>query len=427
MPLLEVAILLFAAATPAPDGSQGDAGVPPDIQEIEKALQKDTAAQAPDKKSAPGPSPFPSSFSPYGTPGASAPLSVGALFQTLNPDLSFILDVAAAYFSEEDPMETGEHDPKRNGFNLQQLEMAIGKSVDPYFRFDSNIVFGQDTVEIEEAYATTLDLPAGLQIRAGQFLTRFGRINSTHPHAWDFVDQPFIIGRYFGGDGNHGLGGELSWLTPLPWYVEVVGSITDANGATTARSFYGDTDPWLKSPLDFQFTGAVKQFFPLHDDLSLLFGLSSATGPNQDNRQTLILGTDIYLKYRPVSSNSFTIVSLQAEGMWRRRWLTGEILTDTGGYAQLFYRFAQRWALAFRFENGSPALAQNGSVGYDPLNPEWTEARQRWSLNATFWPTEFSRIRLQGSADVPHWQDQAVYAVFLAFEVVVGAHGAHKF
>ena len=55
--------------------------------------------------------------------------------------------------------------------------------VDPYFRFDSNLVFSQFGVEIEEAYATTLDLPANLQVRAGQFLTRFGRINATHPHA----------------------------------------------------------------------------------------------------------------------------------------------------------------------------------------------------------------------------------------------------
>ena len=55
-------------------------------------------------------------------------------------------------------------------------------------------------VEVEEAYLTTLALPANLQVRASQFLTRFGRLNSTHPHAWDFTDQPLVNGRFFGGE-----------------------------------------------------------------------------------------------------------------------------------------------------------------------------------------------------------------------------------
>lgn len=72
-------------------------------------------------------------------------------------------------------------------------------------------------VEIEEVYATTTSLPANLQLRAGQFLTRFGRFNPTHPHTWDFVDQPLIIGNFFGPDGNRGVGAELSYLMSLPF------------------------------------------------------------------------------------------------------------------------------------------------------------------------------------------------------------------
>ena len=66
-------------------------------------------------------------------------------------------------------------------------------------------------------YAAPL-LPHSLQARAGQFLTRFGRLNPTHPHTWDLVDQPFALGRVFGSEGNRGAGVELSWLTPLSWY-----------------------------------------------------------------------------------------------------------------------------------------------------------------------------------------------------------------
>src|SRR5690606_29631704 len=144
----------------------------------------------------------------------------------LNPEMAVILDTSLAIYSVDDPPLTGGHDPANNGFNLQQLEVHLGASVDPFFRVDANLVFSLFGVEVEEVYGTTLSMPWNLQIRAGQFYTRFGRINATHPHQWSFVDQPLIIGKFFGSEGSRGLGAELSWLAPLPWYVELVGSVT---------------------------------------------------------------------------------------------------------------------------------------------------------------------------------------------------------
>lgn len=347
---------------------------------------------------------------------------LGAL-QAMMPDLAFVLDVALAGFSTDAHLQTGGHDPTANGFNLQQLELSASSKVDVYFQLDANIVFSQFGVEVEEAYVTTLDLPAHLQIRAGQFLTRFGRINATHPHAWDFVDQPFAIGRVFGGEGNRGLGLEVSWLTPLPWFAEVLASTTMAGGEGTARSFYGAEDLGVRSPLDLQATVALEQFFPLSDDLSLLLGLSGATGPNasgRDNR-TDVFGVDAYLRFRPVTYQSSLVVTLQSEWLYRRRQVPRALLEDLTGYAQALVRFAERWAVAGRFELGTPASAP------DPLDPEWTSTRHRTALALTFWPTEFSRLRLQGSLDVPTWRDEPVWAVFLAGEFVIGAHGAHAF
>jgi hypothetical protein len=344
-------------------------------------------------------------------------------------DLSFVLDAALAAFTAEEPLQAGGHDPTTNGFNFQQLEMSVRSVVDPYLRFDSNIVFSLEGVEIEEAYVTTLDLPANLQLRAGQFLTRFGRLNPTHPHAWEFVDQPFAIGRVFGGEGNRGLGLEVSWLTPLPWYVEVVGSATDASGEGTARSFLGAGGGRVVSPLDFEFTGAVKQFFPLSDDVSLLWGLSSATGPNTTGYRnyTNVFGTDVYLKYRPTTVASDTLIALQAELLYRRRQVPNDVLSDVTGYAQLLWRFDKRWATAARYELGTPARGQDGHVANDPLDPEWTANRHRISANVTFWPTEFSRLRLQAATDRVGWRDEPDYSLFLTLEAVVGAHGAHAF
>jgi hypothetical protein len=133
---------------------------------------------------------------------------------------------------------------------LQQLELSLGKAVDPYFRLDSFIVFSQFGVEVEEAYATAVALPASLQVRAGQFLTRFGRHNPTHPHAWDYVDQPFMWTRCVRRRRQPGAGPGALYLTPLPWYVELGLAATDAAGEGTARSFWGAEDLGVYSPRD---------------------------------------------------------------------------------------------------------------------------------------------------------------------------------
>ncbi|HYH94688.1 zinc-regulated TonB-dependent outer membrane receptor [Hyalangium sp.] len=407
------------ASTPPAEGAPTDPAIADDLAEIEAALGKDKAEAG---TGTPAEAPASS-----GSGSVPTVVRVGSNNQWL--DLSFVLDAALAAFTAEEPLQSGGHDPNTNGFNFQQLELSVRSVVDPYFRFDANIVFALAGVEIEEVYVTTLDLPANLQLRAGQFLTRFGRINPTHPHAWDFADQAFAVGRVFGGEGNRGLGLEVSWLTPLPWYVELVGSTTDATGEGTARSFLGGGGGRVVSPLDFQFTGAVKQFFALSDDLSLLWGLSSATGPNPTGYRnfTNVFGTDVYLKYRPTTVASNTIISLQAELLYRRRQVPDDVLSDYNGYAQVLWRFAKRWATAARYEFGTAAHDQDGRLANDPLDPEWTETRQRISASVTFWPTEFSRLRLQAATDRAGWRDERDYSAFLTLEAVVGAHGSHAF
>jgi hypothetical protein len=412
-PALAAALLVAsppARAQGAPPGPAAPAPAAPsaaDLAEIQRALGADAAAATP----------------PPAPPTIALPTAAARAIAPINPNLSVIADFALAAFSREQNYQTGGHDPTQSGFNLQALELTLGADVDPYFRFVSHLVFGAEGFELEEAYGSTTALPGSLELRAGQFLTRFGRANATHPHQWDFVDQPFVLGKLLGPDGNRGLGAELSWLSPLPWYFEVVLSSTMANTSCCARSFYGDDAPPVRGPQDLQTTLALKQFHPLSDDWSLAMGLSGAIGPNPDVPHatgTTIVGGDVYLKYRPISRQSFTVVSLQAEALGRRRETASGSLTDAGLYAQLFWRFAQRWATAARYEIG------NGPAG-DPLDPDWVGERQRVTANATFYPTEFSRLRLQGSADLPSWAPHPVFAGFLAVEFAIGAHGAHPF
>ena len=336
-------------------------------------------------------------------------------------DLAFILDVALAWFSEES-MQTGAHDPSENGFNLQQLELALGANVDHLFELKACLVFSAFGVEIEEAYGRTLALPGGLQLKVGQFLTQMGRLNPTHPHAWSFVDQPLVNGIFLGSEGSRGLGVEFSWLTPAPWYLELLASATDPAGEANARSFMGGQDLGVSTPADFLYTLGVRQFFDVADDVGLAWGMTAQLGPNStgNGNRSELYGTDLYLRWRPADSASRMALSWTVEAMMRRRQVPGDLRTDFGGYTQLVWNINPAWEVGARygFVSGSPG---------DDLIPEATDDRHRVSAQVTLRPSHFSRIRLQGSWDRPLYMPEPIFAGMLAFEFLIGAHGAHNY
>lgn len=395
---------------------------PAEVQPIEEEPKRETPTQQ-----AEGPSPdelalieasLAADAEEVIQPEPLAPSVIGAV-DSMTLDIALILDVAAAWFSDE-PRQTGAHDPSRTGFTLQQLEMSIGSNIDPYFRIDTNLVFAEFGVEVEEAYVTTLALPANFQARAGQFLTKFGRQNPTHPHAWKFLDQPLVMGKFFGGENSRGLGAEVSWLSPLPWFAELIASTNMANGECCARSFFGGDDPGVNGPEDLLYTTALKQFFDLHQDWGLLWGLSAQFGPNStgfENRSE-IYGTDLTLRYRPVDSVDRTALTLQIEAMLRRRQIPRDVLQDFGAYAQLIWQVNPRWETGARYEFVS-------GLEDDPIDPEWLEDRQRVSTQLTFYPSHFSRLRLQGAWDQAG--TDSTFAIMLGLEVLAGAHGAHEY
>lgn len=361
---------------------------------------------------------------PSNAVGGSTPLRLQAGPALI--DLAFIADLAAAWFSDADPRMAGGHDPAGTGFHLQQLELALGAAVDPYFRLDGNLVFSLFGVEVEEIYATTLALPAGLQVRAGQMLTRFGRINATHPHAWDFADQMLVVGRMFGGEGFRGLGVELSWLLPLPWYAELVGSTHNADGGSTMRSFYGNDNLGIRDPGDLVQVLALKQFWDLTDRLSLLAGASAAIGPNGTGptARTDIGGGDLTLKWTPGGAGGRAL-RLQTEWLLRRRQTPGDLLGDHGGYAYVLWQWSKRWQTALRYEYGSPIRDAQERIVADDLDPDWLGERHRAAVAGTFRPTEYSRLRLQVNHDIMTWRPEPVHGVMLTAEFAVGAHAAH--
>jgi hypothetical protein len=66
-------------------------------------------------------------------------------------------------------------------------------------------------------------------------------------------------------------------------------------------------------------------------------------------------------------------------------------------------------------------------LAQDALDPDWTEARRRVSVQGTYYPSHFSRLRLQANYDQPGWREEPILALMLNAEVLVGAHGAHAY
>jgi hypothetical protein len=422
----------------APDG----AAAAPDRQ----ALEAELAAALQQGEDAQTPPPTP----------AAAPSPLRLL------DLAFDLVGAAggSTASESDmrQLQGGGHDPKNQGFTVQNVELTFAGVVDPFLRGDANIVLlidetGETVIELEEAYLTTLDLPFNLQLEAGQFFTSFGRLNPTHPHSWDFVDQPVVNSRFFGPDGLRSPGVQLSWLLPLPFFAEVVVSAQNAQGetATSFRSEPGEAlggrtliERDVRGADDLLYLAHLRTSFDLAEDLSLIAGLSGAWGPNASaaDTRTSIYGADLYAKWRPLSNDQgWPFVAWQTEAMLRRYDAAQVIgaqggataaqvtLDDIGLYSQLLWGFARPWIAGVRYDRafGEAASFALPEGSYDTRQDPLRDSRQRYSAVLSYYPSEFSKLRLQYNYDRAQFLAGGAHSAFLQFEILFGAHGAHKF
>ena len=368
-------------------------------------------------------------------------------------NISFDAIIAAAASSAHDlgSLEVGDHDPQTRGFNARNLEIALDGAVDPYFEGFGNIVFkldsrNQTAVEVEEAFAQTTSLPLGLQVKAGQFFAPFGRLNPMHPHTWDFADASLVHGRLLGADGLRGIGAQVSWVLPRPWYAQLILAVQNGGGGTAA-SFRntGDNgtqfgrqtiDRQLNSISDFAFIPRLEMSFDLSPTRTLLIGASAAFGANDTgaNARTQIYGVDAFYKWKPAKSEGgWPFVKWQTEAMLRRAdaglglndsFAASETLTDWGAYSQIVWGFSKGWTAGLR---GDYLQMQDSAITDEATR----QSRWRISTNLTWYPSEFSKLRLQYNHDflqsssfLPSRNEDSL---FLQFEFALGAHGAHKF
>ena len=345
-------------------------------------------------------------------------------------------------------LQLGDHDPRVRGFTVPNAELSLDGAVDPYFRGFANLVYkidpaGETGVELEEVYFLTTQLPGNLQLRGGQFFSEFGRQNAQHPHAWAFVDEPLVLGRMFGGEGLRSQGARLSWLVPTKWYTEAMLGAFNSAGSTTS-SFRSEesaeihggvpVDQGVHGLNDLLIVPRLASSFDLTPTQVLLFGVSAAFGPNNSgpDARTRIYGGDLYWKWKSARATAgFPFVSWQTEVLFRRydaaqrqsledplTTLPAEVLRDRGVYSQLLWGVKPRLVLGLRgdYVSGSPAA----------FDSELRAERTRLSPNVTWYPTEFSKLRIQYNYDDRKGVGTD-HSLWLQFEFILGAHAAHKF
>ncbi|MSR36851.1 MAG: hypothetical protein EXR95_09490 [Gemmatimonadetes bacterium] len=366
-------------------------------------------------------------------------------------NVSFVGLLDAGWSTEPDvgAINVGDHDPAVRGFSIPNAELALDGTVDPYFLAFANVVYkldaeGETGVELEEMFFLTTSLPGNLQLKGGQFFTEFGRQNPQHPHSWAFADQPLVLNRMFGPDGLRSQGVRIAWLAPTPWYTEAMLTVANSAGET-ASSFRSEGSPEIHGGAaldrevaalhDLLFVPHVGTSFDLTNTQTLLLGAAAAFGPNNSgpDASTRIHGVDLYWKWKSATARQgFPFLTFQAEALSRRYdaaeraaaeddaavAFPAETLRDRGLYAQLQWGIKPLWVAGLRGET----VSGNGGA----FDSELRADRSRVSPNLTWFPTEFSKTRLQYNYDHRNGIGSD-HSLWLQIEFLLGAHAAHKF
>ncbi len=169
------------------------------------------------------------------TPPPSAPASNNAF----NPGIAAVLNgfyVAASHDTQKQQIRgfaTGDEAglPPR-GFSIGESEVSLAANIDPHLSGFLDFSMQDDnSLSVEEAYIQTKDLPWGLSLKAGRFLSGIGYLNERHSHDWAFSDAPLPYRAFLNSQyGDDGL--QVRWLAP-----------TDQIWSSARRFFRGDTYP----------------------------------------------------------------------------------------------------------------------------------------------------------------------------------------
>lgn len=363
---------------------------------------------------------------------------------SFNPAVGVVLNGKYNNFSEAEGDIAGfalgeEGERGKEGLGIDETELNFSANVDDKFRGSATIALheheGETEVEIEEAYAATTALPAGLEVKAGRFFSELGYLNSHHSHADDFADRPLTNRAFL--DSNYGDDGvQISAVLPTSVYSEIGGGAFRGDDFPAGGADGNDIGAW---------TAYGRIGGDVGDKTSWRLGLSTlqAAGISRDgNEDTVNFSGDsnLYIAdaravYAPTGNNAEKELILQGEVFVRDEdgtyedadAGTGAIAYDdsqSGWYAQSVYKFHPQWRVGMRYSQlyaGDIPAGLVGSALDDGGHDPWAAtAMVDWTNS------EFSRVRAQFSREeVADGQEDNQFT--LQYIMSLGAHGAHNY
>ena len=338
---------------------------------------------------------------------------------TLNPDISLIADFLVDLSPDEATLEDGDR------FQVREVEIGVQGAVDPYFRYDAFLGFHGDGIEIEEAYATTLALPASLQARLGRFLLPFGKVNLTHRAELQMFDYPLVHRAFFGEEGFSSTGVWGSWIggrsgstrssrssAPREWRRTRTRKTRRPTPApvqtrkrTGGKSLRGPRGPAVAGPPQ-ELARPHPRFQPR---ARRLLG-------DRHRRGRRNAGADQRLRDRrhvaveAASVREIPLGDLQAEAIWRAE--AGPAETRFGAFAYAQWQLSRRWYVGARGDCAEPP-EEDGTLSGGQLLVKW-------------FPTEFSQLRLAYERQDPE-EGAALDRLIFQTTFALGPHRPHAF
>jgi hypothetical protein len=342
--------------------------------------------------------------------------STGA--NAFNPAISIILNGSLSHHSL---------DSDAKGFSLGESEVSFAANIDDKFFGQLTLAMesedGEDHLGIEEAYVDTTALPGGLAVRAGRFFSNIGYLNSHHAHTDSFFDRPLAYQAFLGGQyGDDGV--QLRWVAPTSMFLELGGEVfrgqsfpsggaqRDGLGTRTLFAHVGGDagaeNEWLAgvSMLKTRTAGGEDGFSG--DATAYVADATWKWAPQGNFKDGGLTFRSEYL----VDDRDGTYIDPDGAGL-----ATPWIGKRRGAYLEGVYRLNRTWDIGYRYDKLWGGDTGPFASAFDP---------DRHSVEATWRNSEFSLLRLQLSRERPN-PFAADTAVFLQYQVSLGAHGAHKF
>lgn len=335
-----------------------------------------------------------------------------------NPAISFVVDTA---------LSTGNLDPGYD-FSLLSGELFISAPIDPFLRGYASLNASSDEgFGLEEAALITTSLPWNLTVKGGRFMADVGRMPHWHNEQLPFVNRPESIERMFGGE-TISEGAEFTWLAPIDHYFRITAGLYNAIGAENSEDLFDNGFEGRRSFNELTWLVRPSTYFDLSDTLNLEIGGTYFT-INQDSTRSLF-GVDATLRHQPGTSGLYQGLVVGSEWYWNSERfgdIEEGIDPDTGETIFGTQRFERNGGYAYveAFLGRNYSLGVRGDYAENIVGP--SERQRTLSAFATWMPSEFQRLRLQGDAISQHGVDGGDgYQITLQWTGFLGSH-SHGF